>query len=149
MVWRASTVEAKHRDGASRRAQLAERVNTGVPIGLLGYWENRPIAWCSIAPRPTYRNLGGPEARPTECIWSLACMFIKREFRGKNLTAQVIEAAVEHAKARGATIVEAYPVDRDSPSFRFMGFVDMFVDAGFNEVGRAGQRRRVMRLTLD
>ena len=44
--------------------------------------------------------------------------------------------------------VEAYPVDPDSPSFRFMGWVSVFKAAGFREVGRAGTRRHVMRLKV-
>ena len=61
----------------------------------------------------------------------------------------MIDAAVEHARARGASVIEAYPVEPDSPSYRFMGFVGAFQDAGFREVGRAGTRRHVMRLALD
>ncbi|HXL31928.1 MAG TPA: GNAT family N-acetyltransferase [Bradyrhizobium sp.] len=110
---------------------------------------DQPVAWCSIAPRETYRPLGGPAADlATERIWSLACLFIKRDHRGKGLTAELITEAIAHAKAHKATIVEAYPVDADSPSYRFMGFVDAFASAGFQEVGRAGQRRHVMRLIL-
>ena len=75
-------------------------------------------------------------------------MFIRRDHRRKGLAAQLITAAVAEAKAHKATIVEAYPVDADSPSYRFMGFVDTFASAGFQEVGRAGQRRHVMRLIL-
>jgi len=55
-------------------------------------------------------------------------------------------AAVEHARSRGACVVEAYPVDADSPSYRFMGFVPTFEQAGFDEVGRIGTRRHVFRL---
>jgi len=62
--------------------------------------------------------------------------------------ARLIEAAVAHARKRGATVVEAYPVDPDSPSFRFMGLVSAFKAAGFREVGRAGTRRHVMRLKV-
>ena len=47
----------------------------------------------------------------------------------------------------GATVLEAYPVDPDSPSYRFMGFVPSFAEAGFVETGRAGERRHVMQLT--
>ena len=149
MVWRASAVEAKSKDGANRRAQIKSRVDNGRPIGLIGYIGDQPVAWCSIAPRETYRPLGGPEADAfTERIWSIACLFIKRDYRGKGLTAQLIAAAIRHAKAGEATIVEAYPVAADSPSYRFMGFVDTFAAAGFREVGRAGQRRHVMRLML-
>lgn len=49
---------------------------------------------------------------------------------------------------RGASILEAYPVDPASPSYRFMGFIGAFAAAGFEEVEMAGSRRHVMRLTL-
>lgn len=145
MVWRATPGEAKARDGASRRAQIEARVEAGAPIGLLAYCEAKPIAWCSIAPRETYRPLGGPPAAPDEKIWSIVCFFIKRSWRGQGLAASLIEAAAAEAAKRGATTIEAYPVDPNSPSYRFMGFVPLFEAAGFREVGQAGARRRVMR----
>jgi hypothetical protein len=61
---------------------------------------------------------------------------------------RLIAAAVDYARQNGATVVEAYPVDPDAPSYRFMGFVPVFAEAGFVEVGRAGYRRHVMRLAL-
>ena len=61
---------------------------------------------------------------------------------------RLIAAAVEYGRGEGATAIEAYPVDSDSPSYRFMGFVSSFRKAGFREVGTAGSRRYVMRLTL-
>ena len=54
----------------------------------------------------------------------------------------------EHARSHGAAILEAYPVDPDSPSYRFMGFVPVFEEAGFHKVGRAGIRRHVMQLRV-
>ena len=45
-----------------------------------------------------------------------------------------------------ANTIEAYPVDEASPSYRFMGFRDMFAARGFHEIGMAGSRRHVMRL---
>jgi GNAT superfamily N-acetyltransferase len=149
MVWRATTQEAKRTDGASRKRALQARVRRGVPIGLIGYVHGEPVAWCSIAPRDTYRPLGGPsEDGDAARIWSLVCFFIRREWRGQGVSAQLIEAAVTHARARGATVIEAYPVDPSSPSYRFMGFVDAFARAGFRLVGTAGKRRHVMRLEL-
>ncbi len=149
MAWRATPVEAKQSDGASRKAAFLGRVKQGVPVGILGYLEGKPIAWCSIAPRPTYRALGGAPEQPGENIWSVVCFFVKREYRGLGITARLIAAAVAHARKHGATTVEAYPVDPDSPSYRFMGFVSAFKKAGFVEVGRAGTRRHVMRLNLE
>ena len=149
MVWRATPQEAKRTDGASRKAAFTRRVRQGLPVGILGYLEGKPVAWCSIAPRQTYRNLGGVAEAADENVWSLACFFVTRQYRGQGMTARLISAAVEQAWARGATVVEAYPVDPDSPSYRFMGFVAAFKKAGFVEAGRAGTRRHVMRLQLD
>ncbi len=42
------------------------------------------------------------------------------------MTKRLIGAAVDHARERGAAEVEAYPVDPDSPSYRFMGYVSSF-----------------------
>jgi GNAT superfamily N-acetyltransferase len=148
MVWRATPQEAKHTDGASRKTAFTRRVTQGVPVGIVGYLDGKPVAWCSIAPRSTYRELGGAAAQPGESVWSLVCFFVVREYRGQGITARLIHAAVEHARQRGATIVEAYPVDPDSPSYRFMGFISAFKKAGFVEMGRAGTRRHVMRLKV-
>jgi GNAT superfamily N-acetyltransferase len=76
-------------------------------------------------------------------------MFIRRDFRGQGITRQLIKAAVDQARAHGAKIVEAYPVDPDSPSYRFMGFVPTFEKAGFKPTGqREGKRRHLMQLEL-
>jgi hypothetical protein len=61
---------------------------------------------------------------------------------------RLIAGAVDHAKARGATVVEAYPVDPDAPSYRFMGFVPVFAEAGFTDRGMAGTRRHCMQLRV-
>jgi GNAT superfamily N-acetyltransferase len=148
MVWRSIPAGGKQRDGGSRRAAMKSIVDADVPIGILGYCRGVAIAWCSIAPRSTYRPLGGVEAAAAETVWSLACFFIKREFRGQGLMNELLRSAIEHAARNGATIVEAYPVDANSPSYRFMGFIETFNKAGFQEVGRAGQRRHVMRLPI-
>jgi hypothetical protein len=47
-----------------------------------------------------------------------------------------------------APAVELHPVDEDSPSYRFLGFIPAFRKAGYDEVGMAGKRRHVMRLAL-
>jgi GNAT superfamily N-acetyltransferase len=148
MVWRRTAEEAKHHDGPNRKRQMMRRLDRGTPIGLLAYLDKEPVAWVSIAPRDTYRNLGGPAAEEGERIWSLVCMFARRPLRGQGITTSLIAAAVDHARKKGATVVEAYPVDAASPSYHFMGFVPVFKRAGFKEVGRAGNRRHVMRLAV-
>jgi GNAT superfamily N-acetyltransferase len=150
MAWRTTPEEATQRDGPSRKAALGRRVRAGVPVGILGYLDGEPVAWCAIAPRPTFRRLGGIEQAGEDPgrVWSLVCFFVKRDLRRQGITLRLIEAAVDEARRRGAAVIEAYPVDPDSPSYRFMGFVSSFRAAGFQEVGRAGSRRHVMRLPV-
>lgn len=148
MAWREMPADARQRDGTARKAAMLARVRRDEPVGLLGYQAGTPVAWVSIAPRSSYRPLGGPEAAPGESIWSLACMYVLRRLRGTGMAYRLIGAAVDHARAQGATVVEAYPVAADSPSYRFMGFVPAFERLAFEHCGMAGSRRHVMRLRL-
>jgi GNAT superfamily N-acetyltransferase len=148
MSWRTTPEEAEHHSGAERKPMMKARIDAGMTVGLIGYLDGEPVAWVSIAPRETYRTLGGPDAQNGETIWSLACMYIHRSLRGAGYGMALIEAARAYAKKRGGTVLEAYPVDPGSPSYRFMGFVPAFERMGFREVGKAGSRRHVMRLAL-
>jgi predicted GNAT family acetyltransferase len=148
MVWRRSSAEAKKNDPANRKRQMMKRIADGTPVGLLAYHGKDAVGWVSIAPRDSYRNLGGPEAKAGEVIWSIACFFVPRKLRGEGMVRDLIAGAVAYAKNEGATIVEAYPVPPDAPSYRFMGFIPVFEEAGFTDEGMAGVRRHVMRLKV-
>lgn len=149
MLWRSTKDELKDNTSTSRRKQILGRIDRRIPIGLVGYAGGEPVAWVSIAPRPTFAgNLGGPASEPADKVWSLTCMYMRRAIRGQGLGHQFIEAAVKHAKKRGAHVVEAYPVAPSSPSYRHIGFIPAFEAAGFTEVATAGTRRHVLQLTL-
>jgi len=147
MAWRATSVELKDAKSPARKQQILGRINDGMPVGLLGYNEGHPVAWVSVAPKDTFQSgLGGIEDR--DRVWSLTCLFIARDHRKQGLTAQLIAAAAKHAKKHKARLLEAYPVDPESPSYRHMGFVPVFRRAGFEAHGREGTRRHVMQLPL-
>lgn len=143
-VWRYVEKKGSNPDKTEKKASMKARVDGGVSIGILAYADNEPIAWCSIAPRETYRSLSGCEAK--EKVWSIVCFFIKRPFRNIGLSNLLLEEAIKYAKDNGAKYVEAYPVDPDSPSYRFMGFKPTFEKAKFTFVKKAGKRRNVMLL---
>ena len=149
MVWRATSEEGRGTKGPVRKRQMLTRINQNTPVGLIAYCEQVPVAWVSIAPRETYRRLKGPEALPGEAIWSLACMYVRRKLRGQGIAHILIAAAIDHARANGATIIEGYPVATDAPNYKFMGLVPAFERAGFTFVEMAGKRRHVMRLPLN
>lgn len=148
LAFRATPEEVKTNRSAEGRGQILSRVAAGIPIGVLGYRDGVPAAWISVGPKESFRRLGGPPTRPGEVIWSISCMYVPRRERGKGLAHQLIGAAIAEAGRQGANIVEAYPVDPDAPSYRHMGFVPAFEQAGFAHVGDEGRRRHVMRLTI-
>ena len=147
MAWRASSAELKHADSQSRKNQIAERVKSAVPIGILGYLHSEPIAWCSIAPRSTFRHLVSNDSSD-DGVWSITCFFVSRRHRKTHIATAMLSAAIKYARRRGAKVVEGYPVDPDSPSYRHMGFVSMFEKARFSNCGREGSRRHIMQLSV-
>ncbi|HET7718298.1 MAG TPA: GNAT family N-acetyltransferase [Bauldia sp.] len=148
MAFRRTPAEVKEATAASSRRQIIGRIRDGVPVGLLAYEGGDAVGWVSVAPRETFRLKGAP-AQPGEAVWSISCFFVPRPRRRHGLSRKLIAGAVAYAKANGATVVEAYPVDPDSPSYRHMGFVPVFAEAGFTDLGMTGKRRHVMRLALE
>jgi GNAT superfamily N-acetyltransferase len=136
--------------GAGKKAAMRRTIEAGTPVGILAHLDGEPVAWCSIAPRSTYTSLDskGTPSQDGENVWSLVCFFVQRRLRGQGIAARLIEAAIEHARGKGATVIEAYPVDADSPSFGYGGRVSTYEKAGFHETGLMGKRRHVMRLAL-
>jgi GNAT superfamily N-acetyltransferase len=138
------------RPAAAKKLEMKRRVSSAEPVGLLGYLDSEPVAWCSIAPRDTYRAsmsnvMPGDEKQR---IWSIVCFFVTRPFRGQGIIQKLISAAEEVTARNGATVLEGYPVDPDSPSYRFGGYVSAFEQAGYALVGRKGARRHVVRKIL-
>jgi len=127
---------------SDKKKSLKLYVENILPIGLVGYSNSEPVAWCSIAPRATYRELAGDSSLTN--VWSLVCLFIKRDFRRRGIAEGLVKAAIKYAGDNGAKYVEAYPVDLSSPSYRFMGFKPLFDKIGFQFRHKAGQRRYVM-----
>ncbi len=156
MWWRESRAEFDRNHGDGNRRAFKAIVDAGVPTGILAYDGATPAAWCSIAPRETYpslersRVLARVDDRP---VWSLVCFYMAKAYRGRGLTAQVIQAAVDHAQANGARIVEAYPSEpkegaRLAPVSSYMGLAPAFRRLGFVEAARRSERHPVMRLYL-
>lgn len=133
--------------GSDRKEAMRSLIQAGIPVGLLGYSDGMPVAWCSVAPRTTFPGLVvvGTHDDP---IWSLTCFYIKPEYRRRGLQRKLLDAAIQEAGYQGARTLEAYPVEPDSPSYRFGGFIPFFSRAGFKEAGRLGSRRHVMRKAI-
>ncbi|TGQ94917.1 GNAT family N-acetyltransferase [Mesorhizobium sp. M8A.F.Ca.ET.208.01.1.1] len=143
MAWRHSPEPAQTDE---KKRQMMALIDAGTPVGILAHIGGKAVAWCSVAPRETYRKLSKQQDDGETGVWPIVCFYVPRALRGGGLATALLDAAIDHAFANGARIIEAYPVDEASPSYRFMGFHDMFASRGFHETGMAGSRRHVMRL---
>jgi GNAT superfamily N-acetyltransferase len=147
MWWRTTSAEFSDgiRDrGAGNRAAFETLVKGDERPGLLAYVDGTPAGWVSVAPREQFGRLQrSPKLRPVDAepVWSITCFFVARSHRGGGVGRALLDAAVEHAAARGAGAVEGYPVVSPvgAPA-AFTGTVSMFADAGFAEIARRGGR---------
>ena len=137
--------------GIENRRAMKALVDRGTVPGLIGYEDGVPVAWVSLGPREDYAKLGrSPIMKPVDDrpVWSIVCFFVDRSVRGKGLAERMLRAAVDHARAHGARLVEAYPVDgreRKDPDEMFFGAKSMYDRAGFREVARRRPTRPVVR----
>jgi GNAT superfamily N-acetyltransferase len=154
--WRMPSAEYRDAKSADRKAALEDSVQGGTPVGILGYLDGQPVGWCSVAPRTIYQAL--ERARTIKKIderetWSIVCLFLAPAIQGQGYSEQFIAAAADYAKASGAEVVEAYPVDpviaadgsRQAANYRFMGYTASYLRAGFKDVTPDGASRRIMR----
>lgn len=160
--WRQTSGEFSKRieeHGAGNRALMHSLVEAGSEPGLLAYGDGKPVGWVSVAPRPQFgrvlrsRRIGpSPEEASDERVWSVVCFWILQAERGKGVATALLNAAMEHARARGATALEAYPVDaadgRRPAANLFTGTLSMFTRAGFHEVGRPRGVQLVVRRSI-
>ena len=148
---RSSTWRAR---AAANRADLKALVDAGHPPGLIGYRGKIPVGWISIGPREEYARLARSpvmKAVDEKPVWSIVCFVVPSEHRGQGIARALLKGALAYAKKQGATIVEAYPVDRPGRSkddSMWFGAKSMYDKAGFKEVVRRKKERPVVRRTL-
>ena len=71
------------------------------------------------------------------------------EYRGQGVAQALLKGAVGYAKEQGATLVEAYPVDKPARSkddCMWFGAKSMYDKAGFKEVVRRKPHRPIVRI---
>ncbi len=157
--WRTTTA-AGNRAGLERQVEASG--GAGPPPGVLAYVDGRPVGWCAVAPRPAYARLTVSTAvRDTTAepdladhgVWAIPCLVVRPDSRRRGVTAALVAGALDVARAHGARVVEAYPVDvtvkeRVSASELYHGALSTFLRAGFEEGERSSAARPVVRLVM-
>lgn len=138
--------------GEGNRHVLQGRVLDGAEPGILAYVGKIPAGWAGIAPRAGFDRLR--RSKPLapvddQPVWALNCFVVAKAFRRQGLTRPLIRGAIAHAVTKGATVIEAYPVDAEKVSSwdLFLGSMAAFREAGFIEIARRLPRRPILRWT--
>lgn len=155
MYWRLRASDWSRSTKATNQAGLRALVRAGPPPGLIAYVDGVPAGWVSVGPREAFpriersRTLVRVDERLT---WSVNCFFVAAPNRGTGLMQALLEAAVAHAQAHGAEIVEGYPRNpRREPVGTMEGYVgisSVFQRAGFRKRRRRIRGRDVYRYQL-
>jgi len=140
--------------GESNRLAMEQLIEGGAVPGVLAYLDGEPAGWISVAPREDYGALERSHKfkRLDDLpVWSIVCFYIGKPYRERGLMQPLIRAAVDYARARGARVLEAYPVDppgRVSADSLFTGLAKVFAEIGFVEMTRPSPHRPILRFVL-
>jgi GNAT superfamily N-acetyltransferase len=155
MWWRLSRSQFADGKGEGNRLALRRLVKEGEVPGLLAYAQGEPVAWCALGPREAYPALERSRVLKRvddAAVWSVVCFFVAKPFRRRGLTVTLLEAAVDHVRDHGGTIVEGYPVepktDRIPDDSAFMGLPSAFRAADFTELLRRSETRPILRYAI-
>ena len=154
MTWRLASKEYEANKGEGNKLKFHDLVNAGKPLGTVAFSNNMPIGWCSVSPRETFPRMEKSrlfkrfDSKP---VWSVTCLFIRKDFRRDGLSSALIKAACNNAFKQGAETIEAYPVipkkDNMPDVFAWVGFAKAYKNAGFEEVGQPSKTRLIVRLS--
>ncbi len=155
MSWRLSKKDFEQGKGAGNKKSMKSMVKEERTIGIIGYLNEQPVGWCSIAPRENFIRLEKSKVlQPVDDkpVWSVSCLFLSKDFRKKGLSSELLKHAVKFAENNGAEIVEGYPTvpygDNIPAAFAWTGIPSSFTKAGFEEVARRSKSKPIMRYYL-
>ena len=158
MAYRRSGAQKPLPRGTSRaeanRADIKALVDADKSPGLIAYHDKVPIGWVSLAPRDEFARLKRSAVmKPVDDkpVWSIICFVVPSAHRGQGVAHALLRGAIANARKHGATLIEAYPVDkasRSSDDAMWFGAKSMYDRAGFKEVARRKPTRPVVRLRV-
>lgn len=147
--------EGKANDG--NKNAMKQLVWENKPTGILGFYEDIPIAWCAFAPREDFLKLKKSRVHKRiddKLVWSVPCTFVAKNFRRQGVTVEILKGLTKYAKENGIKIIEAYPTiptkEKLPDAFAWIGLYKSFERAGFKIVDHTSKSRPMVRFyTVD
>ena len=162
--WMITNAEWNRTTQEQRQQRLHAEIAEGPPPALIAYVDGEAAGFVRVGPRTTHvrlartRAIAPNSAEPWDdpAVWTVSCFVIRREHRGRGLSAQLLSAAIDHARRGGARAIEAYPTDTatDTDAIRrrsndlYRGVLSTFLAAGFREVARPKPELAIVELDL-
>jgi GNAT superfamily N-acetyltransferase len=158
--FKVSPEEWKRGDVPAFERALCEQVTEpghGAGPGLLAYLDDEPVGWCAVEPRRSYSRIlasqivkESREPLDADDVWAVTCFVVRVGFRRKGVASALLDGAIEHARAHGARVIEAYPSDprakKLSSAELYHGVLPSFEAAGFETVARPSESRALVQL---
>ena len=151
-------------DWASDRAQNREALRglarRQTAPGLVAYRDGEAVGWVGLAPREQFERLESSKVLAPiddKPVWSIVCFVVAAKSRGQGIATALLRGAIDYARKRGATLLEAYPVSETRGKIpaadAYHGSQSMFEKQGFKVVevrqwNKTTPPRPIMRLTL-
>jgi GNAT superfamily N-acetyltransferase len=146
--------EGKSNDG--NKIAMKNIVWANKPSGLLGLYEEDPIAWCAFAPREDFIKLENSRVHKridNNSVWSIPCFFIDKNYRRQGVSVELLKGVVKYAQKKGIKIIEAYPTiptqEKLPDAFAWIGLYKSFEQAGFKIVDRTSKSRPMVRYYIE
>jgi GNAT superfamily N-acetyltransferase len=144
MFWRIRHKDFAGKTGQDTKNAMKDTLKKGIIPGILGYNHGKAVTWCSVSPREDFLALEYSrkfKRVDDQAVWSIVCFFIDKTIRNAGLMEKTIQSAVEYARRQGAKIIEAYPIKpagHRHPTELYMGSLNAFTKAGFQQVEKRG-----------
>jgi GNAT superfamily N-acetyltransferase len=142
--------------GGGNKTAMKKIVWNNKPAGLLGFYEEEPIAWCAFAPRQDFIKLEKSRVHKRiddEEVWSIPCFFIDKKFRRLGVSVELLKGLSRYAKENGIKVIEAYPTiptqEKLPDAFAWIGLYKSFERAGFEIVDSTSKSRPMVRFYTD
>lgn len=162
--YKLSTPDWRRCSDEDRAEMLRQQTHCGLPEstetrGLVAYLGGEAVGWCAVEPRTEFPRLTQipwkerHEDKDDPDVWAITCLGTRVGYRKRGLMYVLVGAAVEYARAHGASALEGYPM-MTHPGKEItwgelhVGARSAFSAAGFRQVTHPTKRRYVMRLDL-
>ncbi len=154
VLWRLSRKDWEEGQGDINKKRMRKIIKSGEEPGILAYYQGEAVGWVAVAPREKYpylersRVLGPVDDKP---VWSVSCLFIKKEFRKMGISSRLLKEVRRFVGAKGGKIVEGYPYEpaKEMPgSFVWTGLPGSFLKAGYKEAARFAPTRPIFRAKI-